>query len=155
MTYENCLECGRPLTDPDSQERGRGRDCYIKIFGEPPRKPRQPSSRGGTVTIAAPPSAPVADQGSLDLPGLEHSTVPDLRRAAELVLTEQFPSPSFLMRRLGCDYSAAQDLLVQLEQLGVVGPPPGGSAARAVLLTVDELPAVLARIDATGADEPR
>jgi len=35
MSYENCLRCGRKLTNPTSKERGYGRTCFkIKQFQE-------------------------------------------------------------------------------------------------------------------------
>ena len=31
--YRVCQRCGRPLTDPESQARGYGPECYEKEFG--------------------------------------------------------------------------------------------------------------------------
>ncbi len=149
MTTKTCRECGKALTDPASQEREYGRDCYTKKFGVPPRRPR---SRTGSVAIPVPSSAPVAEQASLNLLGVEHDGTTVLQRAAELVITERFPSPSFLMRKLGIEYETAQEILDQLEALNVVGPHPGGTGVRDVLATPGQLPAILEVISSAGGE---
>lgn len=75
-----------------------------------------------------------------------------LEQAAELIVTAQFGSTTFVQRKLRVGYAKAATLVGHLEQLGVVGPADG-SKARDVLVRVDELDTVLARIrGAAGGD---
>jgi DNA segregation ATPase FtsK/SpoIIIE, S-DNA-T family len=66
-------------------------------------------------------------------------------QAAELVVQTQFSSPSMLQRRLRVGYAMADRLLNLMEQAGIVGPVVG-LRPRDVLITPQELPAVLARL---------
>jgi DNA-binding CsgD family transcriptional regulator len=79
----------------------------------------------------------------------EEPTVPDIQTereqlacAAQLVIENQFTSPSFLSRKLSITWAAAQELLQQLEERGVVGSAEGIDP-RLVLVRPDELDAVL------------
>lgn len=93
-----------------------------------------------------------------------------LQHAAYLVTTERFATPAFLVRHMRIPVSEAQQLLDQLEERHIIGPPTTGS--RDVLIEgPHQLPAPLrggatpnrrrpAQAEATandrlGADNPR
>lgn len=55
-------------------------------------------------------------------------------QVAELVVSTQFGSVSFVQRRLGIRYAEAADLMNRLEAAGIVGPA-SGTKAREVLVS--------------------
>jgi S-DNA-T family DNA segregation ATPase FtsK/SpoIIIE len=57
-----------------------------------------------------------------------------LPKAIDLVQDQQRASISMLQRRLRIGYSRAARLIDTMEEQGIIGPAPGGSSAREVLL---------------------
>jgi DNA segregation ATPase FtsK/SpoIIIE, S-DNA-T family len=57
-----------------------------------------------------------------------------LRQALEIALLDRKISTSYLQRRLGVGYNKAATLIDQLEDRGIIGPPPSGGGKREILV---------------------
>ena len=63
------------------------------------------------------------------------------RQAAEIAIRARKLSTSLLQRQLRIGYGRAAAIIDHLEEIGVVGPAPGGSKPREVLISsMDEYP---------------
>ena len=60
------------------------------------------------------------------------------RQALEIVVSEQKASTSYIQRRLKIGYNRAAEIMDQLEDRGIVGPPSGSGNKREILI-VDDL----------------
>ncbi len=58
-----------------------------------------------------------------------------LRKALEIIISEQKASTSYLQRRLGIGYNKSAELMDQLEQRGIISAPLPGGQKREILIT--------------------
>lgn len=82
--------------------------------------------------------APPAEAPWAHLPIQEEEDL--LQRAIALVRREQRVSASFLQRKLHVGFKRAQELITELERMGIVGPDEGGGRGRRVLVHDDTFP---------------
>jgi DNA segregation ATPase FtsK/SpoIIIE-like protein len=76
-----------------------------------------------------------------------------LTDAITFVVKQQLATPSILQRKMKVDYATARQLLERMEHHGVVSHPEiERSRARDVLITPDELPALLATLTTPGGE---
>ena len=57
-----------------------------------------------------------------------------MQRAIELVIKERKASTSYLQRRLSIGYNRAAEIVDQMEDRGIVGPPSGSGNKRDILV---------------------
>ena len=61
-----------------------------------------------------------------------------MRRAIEVVIQERKASTNYLQRRFGIGYNRAAELIDQMEERGIVGPPCGSGNKREILVEVSQ-----------------
>jgi S-DNA-T family DNA segregation ATPase FtsK/SpoIIIE len=91
---------------------------------------------------AAAPAGADAPLGSAS-PAISKYLKPDddenMKRALEIVFTENKASTSYIQRRLKIGYNRAADIIDQLEERGIIGPQPStGGANREILVDTEE-----------------
>lgn len=115
----------------------------------------KPIDLGNGTTMTVEGTGPLAeamrsDAARRELTGaLEDDDTSLLRQAVELVVSTQFGSVSMLQRKLRVGYARASRLMDTLEENGIVGPQDG-TRARDVLVTPDQLDAVLKALGVAG-----
>ena len=57
-----------------------------------------------------------------------------MRRALEVVILDRKASTSYIQRRLKIGYNRAAELIDQMEERGIVGPPSGSGNKRDILV---------------------
>ena len=122
-------------------------EARLQVHDAHPARAAAAGNAAGTVPPAIP-AGPSAATRSAAMPDVD-----TLMRAAELVVTSQFGSPSMLQRTMRVGYATAGELLDMLETSGIVGPP-AGAQAREVLVKPDELDGVLAGLGAAAGPAP-
>ena len=58
-----------------------------------------------------------------------------IRKALEIIITEQKASTSYLQRRLGIGYNKSAELMDELEKRGIISAPLPGGQKREILIT--------------------
>jgi hypothetical protein len=88
--------------------------------------------------VPAPAADPEPEEDGTEVPGqtaIDDEDADELvARAAALAIGTQFSSASMLQRKMRVGAALADQIMNQLEQFGVVGPKPGGTRPRAVLI---------------------
>uniref|UniRef100_UPI000B133762 DNA translocase FtsK n=1 Tax=Nocardia pseudovaccinii TaxID=189540 RepID=UPI000B133762 len=102
--------------------------------------------------------AELIDQNAqVDIVDLDADEIGDDRdmflRAVDLVVRSQFGAVSMLQRRMRIGFAKATRLLDLMEQAGIVGPKPEGTAARDVLVPADRVGDLLEELRKQGEQQ--
>lgn len=106
--------------------------------------------------VAAAEAERIEQHAQVDIVDLDADEIGDDRdmflRAVDLVVRSQFGAVSMLQRRMRIGFAKAARLLDLLEQAGIVGPKPEGTAAREVHVRAEDLDSLLADLRASEQD---
>ena len=84
-----------------------------------------------------------AGNGGAKSSDLSEETLALLRQAAEIILTEQRSSITYLQRKLGIGYNKSAALCEELEKRGILGAPDGKKNREILVSSPEELDALL------------
>jgi len=107
--------------------------------------------------VAAAEGERISEHAQVEIVDLDHEEIGDDRSmfltAVDHVVRAQFGSVSMLQRRMRIGFAKAGRLMDLMEQAGIVGPKPEGSASRDVLVPADRAADLLEELRKQGGDQ--
>lgn len=105
------------------------------------------ASQQGYLTPLLLPEVPNDGDGSSENSSVDSSKLDDLfEEAAELMVTSQRGSTSYIQQQLEVGFNRAGRIMMQLEKAGIVGPSKGSKPREVLVATIDELQYKIANI---------